>query len=212
MPHIERYSASGASLDRAVESLGRDIEYYRSAGATTNRYMVAGQQNCTALTTGAPAIDTLFAMPFCSPRGGTLDRLQFNVTTVGGAGSVARCGIYTNSGASLIYPNALVVDGGQHDTSAVGGTGVKSATIDVDLDPGELYWFVYLCGTAAPTVRGINPAACFPLFGLDSTIGTAPGVGLSVAQAYGALPATFTASGTVLTTAPIPVVVARYSA
>jgi len=212
MPHFERYGSDGQPFDRPVESLGRDIEYYRTVGSTTNRYHAAGQHNCTGGGTGAPAIDTLIAMPFISPRGGTLDRLAFNVTTVGGALSVARVGIYTNSSPILIYPDALVVDGGQYDTSAVGGTGVKSTTISQELEAGDLYWFVYLCGTLAPTIRTLPIAGCYPIFGLDSALGTAPGVGLTVAQAYGALPSTFPAAATVLTAAPAPFVAVRYSA
>ncbi len=212
MSHLQIYSASGAELAREVESLGRDIEFYKASGASSNRWYPGGAINCTALSTATPVIDTFYALPFVSPRGGSLDRLAFNITTVGGAGSLSRAGIYANTSSSVLYPSSLVVDGGAFDSSAVGGTGAKVATIAADLDAGELYWVAFLCGVAAPIVRSIATAGLYPIFGLDSTLSTAPGVGLTVAQAYGALPGTFPAAATVITAAPIPAVFVRYSA
>ena len=146
-------------------------------------------------------------MPFIAGRGGTIDRIAVNVTTLAASG-VMRCGIYDSTSDTNLYPNALILDSGELSTAS---TGVKSATVSQALTAGKLYWFVTLTGTAAPTLRALAATDLHSIFNLDNTLGTAPGRYLQVALAYGALPSTFTASASV-TTGTVPAVFVRYSA
>ena len=207
---LELFDSTGTPVEPLQEEFARGIDWYMQPGTSPLEcWYGAGVANCNALTTGAPAVGTLIALPFVSGRGGTLDRIAFNVTTVGGAGSKARVGIYTNQSDGVLYPQTLLDDGGEFLCDAA--TGVKSTTIARVLSAGQLYWFAYLCGTAAPTIRCLSVAGTWPIFGLDNTLGTTPTMGLTVATAYGALPATFTAAATRLTAVPIPAIFARFS-
>ncbi len=155
---------------------------------------------------GTFSLGQLIALPFASPRGATIDRLAFEVTVGGGAGAKARTGIYQATSATNIYPSALIVDGGEFDTTT---TGVKAATVSVTLEPDILYWAVFLSGTAAPTIRRLDITGVW--LGVPSTMGANAGNGVQVAQAYGALPNPYTAGG-IIQSATQPLVAARYSA
>jgi len=161
-------------------------------------------------TIAIAAVDTLYAIPFLSGRAGTIDRIGFEVTTVGAANSKTRVGVYTSTARKNLYPKDLVVDSGEFDTSSVGGTGVKSATISTPLLPNTLYWFVILSGTATPTVRGITGQGVWPILGYPSTLGANPQTMLSVGQSYGTLPSSFPASATAVVST-IPEIAVRYS-
>lgn len=163
----------------------------------------------------ALAIDTLFASPIHCYRSGAIDRLAFLVSVVGGAGSVARGGIYRSADPGGFWPAVLVVDGGQQ-VCDVGVGGKVAALSGVMLRAGFQYWFAYLCGVAAPTVR------CYPAgahqIGVsasaqdDAATSFLPWGGMSVARAYGALPAAFPAGPyTRATAVQLPVWSFRYS-
>jgi hypothetical protein len=164
--------------------------------------------NATPLTTGSPTTGVLRAIPFLATRGGTLDRIAFQVTTLISSG-VARAGIYQATSATNLYPNNLIVDGGEFVTST---TGLKAATINQALTANTLYYLVFLAGTAASTIRCLALAGCAVVLGLDNALGTTPAVGISVSQAYGALPGTFPAGGAVITAVPVPAIGVRFSA
>lgn len=175
---------------------GQDFYWWRAVGpigAVDCWYN--GVINPGALGTNAPGVNTLLAFPFIEPYGGTLDRIAFNVTTLGAAGSKARVGIYTNVGSRTPYPNALLVDGGEFACDVA--TGVKSTTINQVLTRNSLYWLVYLAGVAAPTIR-VTANASPPVLGMwDGTAaGTGARQGWTVARAYGALPDPFPAGAT----------------
>jgi len=138
-------------------------------------------------STVAKAVDTLWASPFVVTSPGFLDKLAFEVTT--GAVGVARLGLYHNKGRNNLYPDTLIVETGEIDVSAAA---VKEASIDVKIDAG-IYWFVYLAGTLAPTVRCVAAACALPLLGLSSA--HANQLGISKALAYAALPAAFPSGG-----------------
>lgn len=193
-----------------------DTNYFRVVGTSPfERYHFAGQLAHVQLVTVSGATGTLRAFPFVAPRGGTVDRLAVGVTTGAGAGGVARWGIYQATSSSAIYPSALVVDAGEVDVT---GNGVKAQTVSVTLTAGVLYWFVYLGGVSAATIRAINTAGCWPIFGYSNAFSSAgaanidSGVGLTVAQAYGALPDPFPAAATIITAGSIPAIGARFSA
>lgn len=185
--------------------------FQNRVSASYDAYYVAGMVNGTALVTGAPTTGVIFALPFVSPLGGTLDRIIFRVTT-GAGSSVARVGIYSNLPHNqALYPNALLLDGGEKTTTANNTT--HSSTISLRIEPGELYWFAYLCGTAAPTIRCLAIAGCWAMMGLNANLATTPQIGWSVSQTYGALPATFPVDYTAFITAvPVPAIGVRFSA
>ena len=163
--------------------------------------------SASGLTTVAPTFGNMRAVPFMSGRGGVIDRIAFNVT-VAVASSVARVGIYTATSAENLYPDSLVIDGGEHATSSIGA---KTATISQPLQPNTLYWFVHLGGVGSPTILGLGAGSCMSLLGRPSTLGANTSTNLTVAQTYGALPASFP-SGAAVASSTIPLIVVRYSA
>lgn len=154
--------------------------------------------NQTAYSTASFTVDFLRLQPFVIGRAGYLDRIAFEVTTVGGAGSKARACLYRATSKYNIYPNDLVVDGGEFACDAA--TGVKSTTINVFVTPG-LYWAGITTGTAAPTVRTGVVGNCAPVLGSLNTIGATLISTVSLARAYAALPATCPAGGSLSFTA-----------
>lgn len=169
---------------------------------------IAGQSNNTALTTGAPTANVLRAMPFLAPlRGGTIDRIAFEVTTL--LAGNGRIGLYDNlEDLRNVYPGALLADSGDISTAT---TGIKSATISVALRPGRIYWLA-LVTSAAPTLRGLAVGGVSGFLGVATAGTTALNMGISVAHTFGALPNPFTAAGAFFTAVPIPVLRYRFSA
>jgi hypothetical protein len=167
---------------------------------------------CGAIASPLPATfgtteDIFYAVPFYTGRGGSIDRIAFEVTTIG-AGSKGRCGIYTSDEDG--YPKTLVVDSGEFTTNA---TGVKSATISVALPQNALFFAVLLFGTtsSSPIVRSIDVRYSNALFAYGSAIGTTRRAGLTGAYTYGALPAS-APSGLTPGMTSAPIVALRYSA
>lgn len=153
------------------------------AGATP-RY--GNFDNQLAQGTIAPAIDTLWAIPFYLPMGGVIDRLAFKVTTVGGAGNKTRVGVFSNAMDSNLYPDKFIVgaDTGEIDSQA--STGIKETTITSGpyLDAG-LYWFVLWqgAGTVA-TYASVAVGGAGTILGVDATL---TGInGISAARTYNA--------------------------
>lgn len=208
-------SAQDAATKNYVDTSGYDVSAYRQVGVSPLEcwYTAAMNGGGSALTTGAPAINTLIAMAFVERRGGTLNAFGFNVTTVGGAGSKAMMGIYKATSNTNLYPGSKVATGTEFDTSSGGGTGLKTTSSTVTLTANTLYWFVYVCGTAAPTIRAMNTGNVDTrILGYDNTEGGTPNLGLTVARTYDStLPSTFTAGATFLTAVPIPALFVRYA-
>lgn len=202
-------SSSGLTTTVTGAPDGRDWSSYKHAtgGSGLTAHYIAGCNNSAALTTGAPALNTLFALPFIAPqRGGTADLIDFEVTTL--AAGNARVGLYNNVADNNLYPNLLLADGG---SVSVNTTGVKSTVINVALNGGQLYWLAWVGGTAAATLRCLNLANMPHILGVSAAGSAAPNVGIQVAFTFGALPSTFTASGSYLTTVPVPVLRLRIS-
>ena len=158
----------------------------------------SGVVNQTAYGTAAPTVGSLRAFPIVIGRSGTVDRVAFEVTTVGGAGAVARAGIYNcNQTPPNYYPTSLLVDTGEFATDS-GTTKVYTPSTAIYVSAG-IYWVCMLQGVNAATVRTASAASMMPFSGIPSTMGANPTRGWQVAQAYGALPSTFPA-GAVLNT------------
>jgi hypothetical protein len=143
-------------------------------------------------------------MPFICPKAITLDRIGVYVSTL--STLTARLGIYADDGNC--YPGALLLDAGTIDVTS---TGAKKLTINQALAANTLYWFVVVAG-ATPAIYCIPVAAVISILGVSSALGTAQSAGLYAALTYGALPATFPSSPTMITAAPIPAIFVRLSA
>jgi hypothetical protein len=180
-----------------------DMDTYMARGATLNRWYTTPMTNTSALGTASVVANTLYVMPFPLTRVTTFTKIQINVTT-GGAGSSARIGIYYDNGNQ--YPGALVTgsDVGALTTTI---TGVQTNTFvsAITLQPG-LYWLAFVCNATAPVIIGFTLGNTPAILGIDSGLGTAPGLGWSVAFTFAALPTPFTAAGAVITAVPLPLV------
>lgn len=154
------------------------------------QFYTANSSNSSGTTNTVFAVDTLKAVPFIVSNGFGVQALAFVVTTAGGGGSVARVGVYDcqDDLNGNIYPNRLLVDGGEQDTT---GTGVKTSTIALLLEEGRMYWLAYTCGTSAPTISSIPPVGCDALLGMRAQNPPVRATHLTVARAYAALPFTF---------------------
>lgn len=163
-----------------------DLSAFRRTGSTRERWYTRPLTHTAQTTSGAVTSGRLYAIPFFVPRTITLDRIAINVTTLVASGK-ARVGIYTDSNGE---PGSLVAgtDVAELDTSA---TGVKASTVSVTLTAGSLYWLAVLFNNATNVVRGAAVAGMIDVLGSDNTLPTAAVTHLYVAQAYGALPASF---------------------
>lgn len=193
-----------------------DWNYFRQVGTSPLERWYPG---CLAvggtLPLLSPAASTLYAMPFIEARGGTADKLGIYLAANGAAGAKARWGIYTSTdqAAGNLYPFTLVVDAGEVAVDA-GAPVAKKVTLGVaqTLGRGLLYWLVFQTdtGVAGMSVNALGVANMLPVMGIDNTLNSITAGALSVGRAYAALPATFPASATVLTT-NAPAVFAHYS-
>jgi len=98
-----------------------DMTYWRKVGTTNYEAWYTSPTTGTALTTGVVTANRLYAIPFVTPKGITVDRIGINVTTL--VVGVAMLGIYADNG---IYPGSLLLNAGVVST---GATGVQSITI-----------------------------------------------------------------------------------
>lgn len=200
-----------AAIDEiAGAAAASDISSYRHAGGSSIETWYWG--NVIACTDGpgskAITADTLYAVPFIAPsRGGTLDRIAVDVSVTGGGGVNMRLGIYNNTSNSNLYPSTLLLDAGAFTTSL----GVHALTISQALTAGSLYWLA-LQSDGAPSVVGMNEASASHILGASSALtATVMATYLTVADAYGALPGTFPASGA-HATGTFPGIAVRFSA
>lgn len=136
-------------------------------------------------STGTLAANTLYGSLVYIQNDVTITKLSIQVAT-GQAGKSARLGIYANSAG---VPGARILDAG---TVALDTSGVKEVTgLSQALTGGAWYFFALLSNaTTAVVVAAADYATQFFLG--DVTVGTGA-QGFSMSQAYGALPATFSA-------------------
>lgn len=93
------------------------------------------------------SISRLYLAPMYFPRTRSVDRIGINVATAGGAGSVARLGLY-NADPDTNLPTTVLLDA---STVTIASTGAKEATINQSLSG-----FVWLAvtGSAAAVLSG----------------------------------------------------------
>lgn len=161
------------------------------------------------ITTVTVPVNTLVAYPFWVPDRRSFDTIDFEVTTVGGAGAKARVGIYENNSETLPRPAALVYGGAEFAVDS-GTNKSETPSTAVILNRGW-YWRAYVCGTSAPAVRCLQPLAIAPLMGIVSTMGANAACGVQRSFTYAALPDPFGTTGLALRTANMPAVGLRWN-
>lgn len=175
-PTIMGITEHAAELDAHI----RDMREIMRVGEYLPLAPTRGMQD-TALVA-----DTLYAAPFYVPRALSLDRIAVQITAQ--AGENIRFGIYSNG--TNLYPGALVLDSGEVTLS---DTQVEAVTISESKLKG-IYWGVIL-SDGTPSLRGL--IRTFNPLGFSPTDWNSFGMAWVVSQTYGALPATFTAGGSV---------------
>lgn len=172
-------------------------------GTNSSTY-IANSRTCTALSTRAPAINTLHAVPFLHDNNFLISRVGCRVTT-GTVGSSFVLGIYdcVDDTKGAFYPNRRLWNSASFTSTGSGVT--HEANPSLTLTPGRMYWAVYHPAVLAPTVSAI------PVASVDNILGTVSGAGgitpqtthLTVARTYSAtLPETFPSGANVATTTP----------
>jgi hypothetical protein len=182
--------------------------YFRKGTTPDRRYIGGLSYKATTqlvLSTTAPALDTLWALPFIVPRKQSFDLLTIRISTVATTGGVARTGIYKDDGSC--YPGALYFDSGSIDTTTPAAPSNRDTTITSGLQPFEpgLYWLAVVFGVAAPQLHCLRDGTQLEYIlgnGSAFSVTANGGYGYSVAHAFAALPNPYTAGGTVLTVAP----------
>lgn len=158
---------------------------HKGAGGVGSAPRYGNFCNLLAQGTIAPAIDTLWAIPFILPVSGTIDRLAFKSTTGGGAGNKTRVGIFSNASDTTLYPDKAMIgaDTGEIDTTA---TAVMETTITSGpyLESG-LWWFVLWqgAGTVA-TYASVAVGGNDTILGVNASL--VGNTGISAARTYNA--------------------------
>lgn len=96
-------------------------------------------------------LNVLYLVPFRVGLGFTIDRIGFELVTVGGATAVVRYGIF-NVETTNYLPSTLVFDSGTAAFTITAGTGSKVATISQALTTGSIYWFGLVTQVASGAV------------------------------------------------------------
>lgn len=158
-------------------------------GASVYYYPVA-----VPTSASGPGLNFLECIPIFLSKSCTIDRINTNIGTAGGAGSVCRLGLYADDGDG--FPGALLVDGGTVDST---GTGSKEVTVSVPFTGPGWLWVAMVFQVAA--------GALFRLQGYLQPIGVSAGgnsnnvLGSAYVQASvsGALPTPFAGDRTIAT-------------
>ena len=146
---------------------------------------------CAGYAATAFAVDVLRIVPFAVQvrQRAVIDRIVINQTAAGGAGAVARIGIYRADPRSLLPTNLLF---GSTSIAMDGANGLKPAATALSVAPGDILWLAHLAGVAAATITSGGAAlpATHSVWGFD-------GVGLAnltlgtLAFPFAALPTPF---------------------
>lgn len=179
---------------RALAPTPNDGSFWLNRGAVgAGQTSYSPAENHQALSTGSFPINTLKAFPLTFPIKTNLSALIAEVTTLA-AGGVYRIGVYNNVAApGTWYPNALVFDSGELTSDTVA---VDSVACALTILGGRRYHLAILPGVLAATFRSAGGAGCPAFLGNQPTGPANRRLGLTVAQAYGALPDPFPAGAT----------------
>lgn len=208
------HSGQHADINDAVEALEAKVGVNNSAVTSSLDYRVGYLEGHTVplnwrvgdyerATWGIPSVTTLsttlnrmYATAIYVPKGAGIDRVAIEVTTVGGAGSVIRMGLYANGTNGV---GGLLFDAGTVDSAS--STGWKEITVSWTNLTDDIYWLVAVAqvGTA-PVVRGVPTNTALVGFGpYNIGLNSAPDRWqvYQNAAASGALPSTFTTTASI---------------
>jgi hypothetical protein len=181
---------------------GRSWEYWKHYGTANFESWYTTPIRNNAFTSFTAASGTQYAIPFPILKGQSTDMIGIYISNAAAGG--ARLGIYADNGN--LYPGNLVIDAGAVTTAS---TGVRSESCVQALSEGALYWLSLLAG-AAYNLNGVASADTLPILGFPNTLNGTQNPMINVSQAYGALPATFPAGGSILA-GVVPLVFVRFS-
>jgi hypothetical protein len=169
-------------------------------GATQSRMLLGGYSNGVAATNGTVASGVLYALPFMITRTTTVTQMSSDIET--NVTGNAEMGIYADNGNGL--PGSLVLDAGNFSTNSLGTRNITG--LSTVLTPGQ-YW-VAIVYSATPGVKEYPNNGLIPTLGSGTTINAASTnfAMVTMSQAYGALPGTFSTTPTYVSSAPFPIV------
>lgn len=177
--------------------------------ANTDRpWYIAGLCNGAALSATVIPINSAHCIPFITTRNLKVDSMACNVTIAGSLTTIIQLGIYTNSADECLFPFQSVSTSG-----FLTGSNLQLVAYNpgVTLSANNLYWLTYVIAKSAVTMRTIAIGGAWPIYGTDSGMGTAPGIGAQVFMLLtNGLPPTMPGSGNILNTA-IPAIGIRGS-
>lgn len=195
---------------------------YQVGTTDIESWHITGQVNANhaGFSTKTLADDGLYAIPFLSGHGGTLDRIAFYCQGTTGTNKVM-LGIYEAVSSTNRYPGAKLVAATELTTAAAGAgwSGVIAATTNMiytlsqALTPGKLYWMVMNVDVGGSLVVG-SVGQTWNIFGSSSTLSAPTNrCWLEGTRTYDStLPATFTSSIATSTNVQMPSIFRRYSA
>jgi len=166
------------------------------------RRLIAGAVGGSALVTQALTAARVYYIPFSVPRRIRLSSMGVSVSTASaGTGTL---GIYANDGSAVYdHPGTLLAT---TTTGAIntGATGTKTASIDIVLEPGVVYWAGFINSSAA-TLRSIAVAGQSACLGFTDALLTVTSC-LYSAGSTNVLPGPANASPLALAATSIPAI------
>jgi hypothetical protein len=191
-------AATNATLPAGTTNLATIVP--QVYGATQGRYQLGGYSNGVSATNSTVSSGVLYALPFMVTKTTTVTTMASDIET--NVTGNAEMGIYADNGNGL--PGALVLDAGNFSTNSLGTRTITGLT--TVLTPGQ-YW-VAIVYSATPGVKGYPNNGLIPTLGSGSTINAASTnfAMVTMSQAYGALPSTFSTTPTYVSSAPYPIV------
>jgi len=166
------------------------------------RRLIAGAVGGSALVTQALTAARVYYIPFNVPRRIRLSSMGVSVSTASaGTGTL---GIYANDGSAVYdHPGTLLAT---TTTGAIntGATGTKTASIDIVLEPGVVYWAGFINSSAA-TLRSIAVAGQSACLGFTDALLTVTSC-LYSAGSTNVLPGPANASPLALAATSIPAI------
>lgn len=179
---------------------GGDLNFWRQAGSSRfeiEHWYISTYGDVDNSGPTPPPQNRLCAVPFISPRGGTLHKIGAWASSAGVSAGRFLLGIYDSVAEDDCYPNELLASSAEFLGNV---SGARASVIDLEIDGRKLYWLVYLGNNQ--TGGGLElhawttgPHVHWPMFGwqMGTELGGTPNpILVTTAHTYtGSLPATF---------------------
>lgn len=178
--------------DRVGGSVLQEVAPAVSPGVVAGRYY--GPLGATTYAPNSLAVGFIYALPFFVPERTTFTKLGCRITTAA-AGASVRLGLYH---AENGLPSTLLADSGSLSAAA---TGAVEGTINVTLEAG-MYFLAAAASSASVAMNWASVPSLRAVMGSTTDNGneTTP----LMAQAFGAMPATFVTGGYFDTASAVP--------